>query len=433
MYSVLIVDDEIVILEGIKEVILSAELPLKEVKTALSAQEAISMFQKTPFDIILSDISMPEMDGLTMIQETRKLWPSTAVIILTGYQNFEYAREALRLGSMDYLLKPVTDEQLINSFKTVINNLDQGWFRRFYEKELWRQVDNELTMEQRSYLLCVMQQKSTLAITQEKLHSLKIPMQVGEKVRAIVVHYDGISIGQSVETERKPHYWLLNILQNIMYGYEKVFGFQYDSNSSVFLLQPMSEQILDNTTLYKEIEEMQSYFFEKIDTIISIGILYSIDWKDWVNGVFEIIYRQEETRDLGQLFCVDHNTYVKEVMETATEGENCNFFVQRIQEYIRNHVNEDLSLSLLSDKFHINPSYLSRMFHKESGLQLSVFIAEVRIEKAKKLLKYSDVKIYEIAEKVGFDTAGYFTKVFNKIVGISPKEYRMLEVKNSIE
>lgn len=426
MYSILIVDDETVILEGIKEVVLSSDLPLKEVKTASSAREAIRNFQKTPFDIILSDISMPEMDGLDMIQETRKIWPSTAVIILTGYQNFEYVRKALRLGTLDYLLKPVTDEQLIDSLKTIICNLDKEWFKRFYEKKIWEQTDKDLIRVQREYFISAFKSKNAVAlITQERLQSLKIPMCIGKKVRTVVIRYEERIIKLAEDIEYKTHHWLLNILQNSLYGYEQVFGFQYNSSVSVFLLQPMSEQTMDDTAIYKVIEEMQSYFFEKVDIIMSIGILSGIDWKDWVKAVQTVIHRQEETKESGQIFIVDHAGYSQKEQNYPEEGENQNFFVLRIEEYVKKHLAEDLSLSALSDKFHINPSYLSRIFHRESGLQLSAFITEFRIERAKELLLKTDNKIYEIAAKVGFDTAGYFTKVFTKIVGVPPKEYRM--------
>ncbi len=119
MYSILIVDDESIILEGLSEVILASDLPFKEVKTAGSAKSALELFSKTPFDIILSDISMPEMDGLSMVEETRKIWPGTSVIFLTGYQDFEYARRAIKLGSVDYLLKPIMDEQLISVLRGI--------------------------------------------------------------------------------------------------------------------------------------------------------------------------------------------------------------------------------------------------------------------------------------------------------------------------
>lgn len=103
MYSLLIVDDEEIILNGIKDAVSSSALPLKSVRTASSAKTALKMLMKDPCDIIVSDIRMPDMDGLEMAEQAKRIWPETRIIFLTGYQDFEYVRKALRLNSDDYL------------------------------------------------------------------------------------------------------------------------------------------------------------------------------------------------------------------------------------------------------------------------------------------------------------------------------------------
>lgn len=128
MYSLLIVDDEEIILNGIKDAVSSSALPLKSVRTASSAKSALKMLMKDPCDIIVSDIRMPDMDGLEMAEQAKRIWPETRIIFLTGYQDFEYVRKALRLNSDDYLLKPVSDEKLTEVIGNVISKLDScGW------------------------------------------------------------------------------------------------------------------------------------------------------------------------------------------------------------------------------------------------------------------------------------------------------------------
>ena len=121
MYSLLIVDDEEIILNGIKDAVSSSALPLKSVRTASSAKDALKMLMKDPCDIIVSDIRMPDMDGLEMAEQAKRIWPETRIIFLTGYQDFEYVRKALRLNSDDYLLKPVSDEKLTEVIGNVID------------------------------------------------------------------------------------------------------------------------------------------------------------------------------------------------------------------------------------------------------------------------------------------------------------------------
>ena len=264
MYSLLIVDDETYILEGLKEVVENSGLALQRVRTAGSASEALRLFQEKPFDLILTDISMPGMNGLDMARETRSLWPYTEIIFLTGYKDFEYARTALRLGGFEYLLKPITDEELIACLQKAVNRLEE----------------------------------------------------------------------RENGTEDQP----------------------------------------DRRALYP--------------------------------GGIERTLNEDSSGG-------------------EQHGERSNALILLIRDYIDANPAADLSLGSLARRFHASPSYLSRSFHQTLGTALSSYITLVRIEEAKRLLSQTDEKVYEIARKTGFDTAGYFAKVFSKQVGMSPKEYRM--------
>ena len=150
MYSLLLVDDESIILEGIYEVIKEAGMPLKEIQTASSALEALELYRKSPFDIVLTDISMPEINGLEMVAKMQKIWPKTEVLFLTGFQDFEYAREAMRLHGFDYLLKPMPDEELLSKISDVIDVLDHKQAENFMfdsmSATLSRQKTNEVSL-----------------------------------------------------------------------------------------------------------------------------------------------------------------------------------------------------------------------------------------------------------------------------------------------
>ena len=265
MYSRLIVDDEAYILEGLREVVENSGLALQRVRTAASATEALRLFREQPFDLILTDISMPGMNGLDMARETRSLWPYTEIIFLTGYKDFEYARTALRLGGFEYLLKPITDEELIACLQKAVNRLEER------EEGAEDQPDR-----------CAL--------------------------------YPG-------GVERAPN----------------------DQDAS----------------------------------------------------------------------------------DGEPQEERSNALVLLIRDYIDANPSADLSLGTLARRFRASPSYLSRAFHQTVGTALSAYITRVRIGEAKRLLSQTDEKVYEIARKAGFDTAGYFAKVFSKQVGMSPKEYRL--------
>lgn len=92
--------------------------------------------------------------------------------------------------------------------------------------------------------------------------------------------------------------------------------------------------------------------------------------------------------------------------------------------YINDHLEEDLSLVRLSKRFHFNPSYLSRLFKQECGVNLSAYIEDARVRRAKELLAKEEFKVLEIGCRVGYESPHSFTRFFKKVTGVSPQEYR---------
>jgi len=120
-------------------------------------------------------------------------------------------------------------------------------------------------------------------------------------------------------------------------------------------------------------------------------------------------------KDLAEILFAMRNTDVESSAEAA---------VNRIKQYIAEHLSEDLSLSRLAEMVYFNPSYLSRLFRQITGSNLLSYINHARIEKAKELLRGKEVKIYEVASAVGYESPSYFTQFFKKTLKMSPQEYR---------
>lgn len=390
MYSILIVDDEEIILNGIRDTIAASELPLKSIQTANSASMALEMMEKQPFDLILSDIRMPDMDGLEMGERAKQIWPETRIIFLTGYQDFEYARKALRLNSDDFLVKPVQDEKLLAAISRIIEKMDRLWMERFDMRHV------EVTGEEENRI------------------------QKGQKVCVFLIDYDIQSCRLGQETL---HDSLCNMLEKLFSRYCTYFQFRKKAHYIMAILQPDIKADLWERICQKILEEIQSFFLEQLDIEMSIGfsgMLEAAESEKIFGNMQELCCRYGE---YGVLF-----QYAEDVCSEARGSEN--YAVQAIQEYISQNPEKDLSLGALSEKFRINPSYLSRIFHKETGTAISEFITTVRLVKAKALLIETDFRIYEVAKLSGFETPGYFTKVFNKVEKISPKNYRILHEKS---
>ena len=127
-------------------------------------------------------------------------------------------------------------------------------------------------------------------------------------------------------------------------------------------------------------------------------------------------YNTRQLRRLCETFC----------MHTEQKEDISNYAIKRAISYIRMHYNENIMLEELANKLDITPEYLSTLFNREVGVNFSSFLKDFRISHAKRLLKCSDKKIYEIAEEVGYPDSKYFNRVFKEKVGVSPREYRQL-------
>ena len=392
MYSILIVDDEEIILNGIRDAVTASPLPIRSIHTAASADAALRIFEREPCDILLTDIRMPDMDGLEMAEHARRIWPETRIIFLTGYQDFEYVRKALRLNSEDYLLKPVPDDKLIQVIETVIARLDSLWMERF-----------ELRYRKAP-------ERGAADIDPEKA------------IYFLRIGYEGDSPRMSAE---ELHESLCGMLGRLFGYYCNVVLFEKGENRTLAWLQPILEEAYWDKVCLKTLEELQSFFLDQLDVNMSIGLSQKIRPEDgaWIKRKMEEACSGRET--YGSLFLLE--------TEEAGEKGGENYAVKAVQAYIRKNPERDLSLGALSKKFRMNPSYLSRVFHQETGMPISEFIVQIRLVLAKRLLVDTDMKIYEIAQRAGFETPGYFAKVFSKSEKISPKNYRLTKSKDKAE
>ncbi len=409
MYSLMIVDDEEIILNGIGDVVRASGLPLRTVQTARSAGEALALLAENPCDILLTDIRMPDMDGLEMVGRAKNLWPDIRVIFLTGYQDFEYARAALRLDSDDFLVKPAPDKKLLEAIERVIVALDKAWMGRF----LSHGGEASRAMEDGNSVL--RGREVRLIFLKMDVHSARIPEReiwegLQNMLERVLKHdYSRISFGRYREGN-----YVVRLPEDREAHREQEAG----ASSHGQAVPSIGRGDLSvEVRIRRALEEIQSFFLEQLDVGMSIGISEKTSVEE--ENVWYVRWEEMCGSDYGKLFVMEEGC---EEQGTAAGG---NYVVYAIQAYVRENPEKDLSLGALSERFRLNPSYLSRIFSQETGQPLSEYILQIRIALAKKLLEETGLKVYEIAEKTGFGTPGYFTRVFRGAEGRSPKAYRL--------
>ena len=244
MYSIMIVEDEYLVRQGIASLVDYEQFGMQVITQAENGREAWQKFQKNPADILLTDINMPQMNGLELAKLVRDQAPTCHIVFLTGYDDFDYARTAIKLGADDYLLKPFSKDDVEDMLAKVQTKLDK--------ERKKAQIQNLVDQGQRSEL-------------EEAIHA----------------------------------------------------------------------RLADS----------------------------------------------------------------------------------------------ELSLKSLASQLGFSPSYLSVLIKKELGLPFQDYLIQERMKKAKLLLLTTDLKIYEIAEQVGFDDMNYFSQRFKQVVGLTPRQFKKGEEK----
>ena len=272
MKKVMLVEDEEFILQGIRCIIDWEEISMTVTAMAHNGKEALELFQKEPVDIIVTDVEMPLMDGLELLREIRKISPKTRCIILSGYDDFEYARTALKLDVDDYILKPINEEQLKQVLIQAAEHLDEIDRKRtgnIEDKIGWHKfLKGKLQKEEAAEFYLMMPR-----------------MEAGEKVYAAVMKIDTGSLEnkdglqdilielQKVPRKIKPIYLAADTLFLLLYAKEtetdaqaaELLGSFQDRLESVYGIMSfftVSAAIRDYEKLpssYKMIAKLQKY------------------------------------------------------------------------------------------------------------------------------------------------------------------------------
>lgn len=264
MYKVVIIDDEPVIVQGLARSIRWEKYHCEVVGTASSGEEGLILFEQIHPDIVFSDIRMPHMDGLSMIAALKSQYPDTEISILTGFQDFEYARQAIRLGVTRFLVKPSKMDELQEAVETMVKNLQAKGIP----------ADTEAAKEE-------MDEKDSSA--QEN--------------------------GESAHT-------------------------------------------------------------------------------------------------------------------SSEETEASSFLVNNALKYMEEHYREKLKLQDVADQVYVSQWHLSKLLNRYKEQSFSDILNNIRIEKAKELLKDPSLRIGDIADMVGFLDMAHFSRVFKRQTGLSANEYR---------
>ncbi|GKX28575.1 DNA-binding response regulator [Vallitalea longa] len=539
MYNVLIVDDENPALQMLKIIIDWEKLGFIIEDTAFNGREALEKYDKKHYDLVITDIQMPVMDGIDLIKELKKRKKDQQIIILSCYEEFSYAKAAVQLGVTDYLIKDLLTEQDLYSVLGKVKEtlISQGKLRKDYlsnyvikedylfnirnemlksiiadnigENQILRKLKEfDIKLDSENYILLninedEIEEDSKLQYYEKNIYHRCVIDTINEiigedsygridgGVCAYIHEGEYVVLLKMHDFTSEKHYLSdsYSVSSKIKHEVTKLVG-----KSLTIIVSKTFNDLTDTCKIYEQTKEMLKYRFyygkgkilfhntvikkvapvkpEKIDKIFDtigryiddrkikelleqIEMLYQdvskgflqYNYVGYISTKFmemiikvcnennieyielfgteylpiKTIYKMETVQDIKSWFQDIFSRIIKIINEKSS---GYSLRVIQAVNYINNNFEEEISLNDISEELHINKIYLSRIFKEETNMTVTEYIHSIRIAESKKLIGNSHLKMYEIAEKVGYMNIQHFNSCFKKITGMTPLKYK---------
>jgi two-component system response regulator YesN len=392
-WNMLIADDEWIIRDGLKDVIPWEPLGLQLVGEAEDGEEALALALEKQADIALVDINMPMMSGLQFVSRIRKERPGIKIVILTGYGEFSYAQEAIRLQVDDYLLKPVNPEQLASVLEKMIKELEAESKEKEHLQAASKQVEKNFTLLRERFCLEWIDGALSSDEIRDQLAFLKLPPVAPDRIG--IIRWIGHTRSNEWVSEKDKQLYL--------YAIENIAGELLSRHPFFTFRDHMGMTVL--FVWGNPAEEVLASLEETILTYVKVST--AVCFEPNVDGLLSVpsVYQAAKASVFKQLQLSPFVRKSKELLD------------QRYKE-------ANLTLELVAGELNVSAVYLSRIFKQETGTPFVHYLTQTRVKHAIQLLTGTDLAMHEIAERIGYDSQHYFSTAFKKATGLSPNQYR---------
>lgn len=501
MVKAVILDDEYLVIDAMRALVDWEKYGITIAGTAMDGISGFDLIVKERPQIVLTDIRMPGMDGLSIIEKVKCIYPGIQFILFSGYTDFEYAKKAIVLGVLDYIVKPVTAAKVEEALQKALGNL--GLLKSSEEtrelvkeeliqageaaKENWDAAGMPISIEdirgcmilvcsvpgqnlrireflsssaglkrygvfysvypQMQMVMCLAAGGSRKEELQKSLEGvLRIWKQDYEEA------YIGISYAAAVQTkipevfaqakEAMAYGQFLGNTQPVDYqalqqGKRLPENIQKCERAILEAVRENSRENIEGSVAGFIMEcrnkntgpELVKHFV--LETIYSVlGLMRSqtggvgagllIDEEE--DPVHVEVARCTNYPELRSCFC-QKLCEIGQAMENERTGGKKRSEIQEVQNFIRTHYRDDLTLFDLSEKARMTPAYFSSLFKQEVGTTYIKYLTQVRMEKAKQLLN-EGYKVFEVSQMVGYENYRYFCVLFKRYTGVTAQQYK---------
>lgn len=478
MFNTIIVDDEEHVRMGLTELVDWETLGFKIAATANSGTQAIDVIIKYNPHVVFIDIRMPGLTGLEVIQEVRKTNKKCHFIILSGYSDFSYAKEAISLDVEAYLLKPLDEEELLKVLSPLKSKLEEEISRNIRNKE-YELFEQETWLKQRldpkgiHYPEIEHVSIYQLAVFKSSSQDIEIISLIKSQFQQMqVLRKDGLVV--LLFTDRSVKF-LKQLLKSVAYQFNVTFSLSNEVETAETLpgVYRFVKAMLSHSFCFEGIDvltlqeiQMERSPYIKINDLYLAVELNNSEKKQEISAQLERYYQAtlySQDRIMGELANLQTSLVrqfrenyeilkdvcdqevIQQVFEKGSLQQILSYLqdewdqihleigelfrvnddgINKIKHYIEQHYADDINLQKMSEIFSYNITYLGQKFKAETGITITRYIDNIRIEKAKFLLMNNKIKVYEVAKKVGYPHMDSFYKKFKKYEGMSAREYQ---------
>lgn len=394
MLKLIIADDEARIRRGLRSCLPWNEMGIEVVGEAEDGEQAIELASKLKPDIMFLDTYMPIKNGIETAREMANILPECMIIIISGYDEFEYAQQAIECGVFSYILKPVDKIKLKETVEKAIKYKLKNKSMKEYSQWAEEYIESNGEQLKKNTILSWISE----SLTKEDIESRKKILDVDENKEYGMFIINKLSVMKNKEEAR----------HILFMGFEEI-------------AEKYVKEVFGDQAIVLEYEDDKCLGFFEYST--------QMDVVDLISQASQAIEYH------CGFICISDYIIVHNILNIRDKfkqlSENCERKVTlspsllMVKSYVdKNFSDPDISLNEVADKLFVSESYISRLYKKELGKTFNEYLTGLRIQKAKEYLRYPYSKVYEVSEKVGYKTQHYFSRVFKAEVGMTPIEYK---------
>ncbi|MDD3402256.1 MAG: response regulator [Hespellia sp.] len=493
---VLIVEDDKYFRFAVKKVIDWEAYGFEIAGEAVHGAAALEFLETQPVEVVITDMSMPVMNGIDLTGELKEKYPEILIIALSAYDDFEFVKESLKLGAQDYILKQdiekenvgaivqncwekhlkdmASDSQVREGIRNLLNGeRENGPARKYLELCLndqwgyyickienlngeWVSVAGRKSFWLERSLLELHDKKEHIVfLPVKKEHSQKVQFedqnQVLRELECMLVEesYLGGCSKRGSDIE-KLHALSEEVREVIEIG-------TFSNKNKIRIWETEKERVKKRNKLYMEDPQLFSGIYTRQEAEATLeGLTETICMQMPSEEHIQRNYLQFLNMVAGNLNIEIGKLEFAKIKEALSEHrlvwdkhQACQQYlahifaeemqnaihpsVQQAIQYIKQNYTSDLSLGEIAETAALNESYFSGIFKRDIGKSIPEYLNEIRIEKAKELIVTTGLKNYEIAERVGFGNGSYFSTIFKKQTGVTIQEYRQRTAKKTLQ